>query len=74
VGHRTPDPAIFAVALSTLDVLPADALHVGDRHDEDVVGAQAAGVHALLIDRTPGASPHEDVITALTQVPARLVQ
>jgi histidinol phosphatase-like enzyme len=74
VGHRKPDPAIFAVALSALDVLPADALHVGDQHDEDVVGARAAGVHALLIDRAPGASPHDDVITALTQVPGRLAQ
>jgi putative hydrolase of the HAD superfamily len=74
VGYRKPDPAIFAVALSALDVLPADALHVGDQHDEDVAGAQAAGVHALLIDRTPGASPHDDVITALTQVPGRLAQ
>ena len=73
VGHRKPDPGIFAVALSALDVLPADALHVGDQHDEDVVGAHAAGVHALLIDRTPGASPHGDVITTLAQVPGRVV-
>jgi len=74
VGHRKPDPGIFAVALAALDVLPVDALHVGDQRDEDVIGAHAAGVPALLIDRTPGATPRDDVITALTQVPGRVVQ
>jgi putative hydrolase of the HAD superfamily len=71
VGYRKPAPAIFAVALSALEVLPADALHVGDQRDEDVIGAQAAGAQALLLDRTPGATPHDDVITALTQIPAQ---
>jgi FMN phosphatase YigB (HAD superfamily) len=71
VGHRKPDPGIFAVALSALDVPPGAALHVGDQYDEDVIGAQAAGVSALLLDRRPDVVPHGDVITALTQVPGR---
>lgn len=72
VGHRKPDPGIFAVALSALDVLPGAALHVGDQYDEDVIGAQAAGVRALLLDRRPDVVPHGDVITALTQVAGRV--
>lgn len=72
VGHRKPDPGIFAHALAALDVAPTQALHVGDQWDEDVLGARAAGVRALLLDRTPGAVPGDDVVTSLMQVPARV--
>ena len=72
VGHRKPDPGIFVAALEALDVAPGDALHVGDQRDEDVAGAHAAGVAALLIDRSPGAAAHGAVITSLCQVPARV--
>jgi putative hydrolase of the HAD superfamily len=42
-GAEKPDPAIFRLALSLLDVEPARALHVGDEPaDED--GARAAGL------------------------------
>jgi putative hydrolase of the HAD superfamily len=50
-GHRKPDPAIFAPALELAGVEPEEALHVGDTRDEDVEGARAAGIRALLIDR-----------------------
>jgi len=50
VGSEKPDPDIFHHALRRLGV-PADrALHVGDLYAADVVGARAAGVHALLLD------------------------
>ena len=54
VGARKPDPAIFAAALEVTDCAPGDALHVGDTPDEDVAGARAAGISALLIDRGGG--------------------
>ena len=50
-GHRKPDPAIFERALEVAGVGPDEALHVGDTRDEDVEGAHAAGIRALLIDR-----------------------
>ena len=53
-GARKPDPAIFARALALAECRPAEALHVGDTADEDVAGARAAGVPALLLDRTGG--------------------
>jgi putative hydrolase of the HAD superfamily len=49
---RKPDPAIFARALQLADCAPADALHVGDTVEEDVAGARAAGISALLLDRS----------------------
>ena len=50
-GARKPDPAIFARALELAGVTPEEALHVGDAREEDVEGARAAGIRALLIDR-----------------------
>jgi 2-haloalkanoic acid dehalogenase type II len=50
-GARKPDPAIFERALELAGCAPEEALHVGDTADEDVAGARAAGIAALLIDR-----------------------
>jgi putative hydrolase of the HAD superfamily len=50
-GARKPDPAIFKPALELAGCEPAEALHVGDTAEEDVVGARAAGIRPLLIDR-----------------------
>src|SRR4051794_257174 len=54
VGLEKPDPRIFLQALAELEVEPAAALHVGDGPLEDVEGAVAAGMGALLLVR-PGA-------------------
>jgi putative hydrolase of the HAD superfamily len=51
VGYAKPDPRIFAVALERLGITAADAVHVGDSEREDVRGAQAAGLRAVLITR-----------------------
>ena len=50
-GARKPDPAIFSAALELAGCEAAEALHVGDTEEEDVAGARAAGIRALLIDR-----------------------
>ena len=50
-GARKPDPAIFAAALEVARCKPQEALHVGDSQAEDVEGARAAGIRALLLDR-----------------------
>ncbi len=50
VGYEKPDPRIFAAALSVSAATPEATLHVGDLYSADVVGARAAGVHALLLD------------------------
>lgn len=48
-GVEKPDPAIFRLALATLDVPPGSALYVGDLYEVDVVGARAAGIEAVLL-------------------------
>ena len=50
VGFEKPDPRIFHHALRVAGASPETTLHVGDLYDADVVGARAAGVHALLLD------------------------
>jgi len=54
VGFEKPDPRIFDHALSLFGSDPTRTLHVGDMYAADVVGARAAGLHALLLD------PHGD--------------
>jgi putative hydrolase of the HAD superfamily len=53
-GARKPDPAIFDAALRLAGCDADEALHVGDTPDEDLAGARAAGVRALLIERDGG--------------------
>jgi len=47
-----PDPEVFKYALTKLKVKPQETLFVGDEIDADYRGAQSAGIHALLIQRT----------------------
>ena len=51
VGFEKPNPEIFHIA-SRLSKTPLEKiLHVGDKYEEDYLGARAAGVNAILIDR-----------------------
>jgi putative hydrolase of the HAD superfamily len=47
-----PDPEVFKYALTKLKVKPQETLFVGDEIDADYRGAENAGIHALLIQRT----------------------
>jgi putative hydrolase of the HAD superfamily len=60
VGVEKPDSRIFRRALRELGVEPRAALHVGDSRLEDLEGAIAAGMRALLLvrgARHPAAGP-----------------
>jgi putative hydrolase of the HAD superfamily len=50
VGAEKPDPAIFRHALDLAGTRPDRTLHVGDLYSVDVLGARAAGLHAVLLD------------------------
>jgi len=50
-GSAKPAPAIFHQALRRHDLKANEALHVGDSHEKDVLGARAAGLAAVLVDR-----------------------
>lgn len=57
VGLHKPDPRIFELACDTLGVSSEECAHVGDHHYADVIGAEAVGMRAVLIDRHGGAAP-----------------
>lgn len=66
-GVRKPDPAIFAAALELAGCSADEAVHVGDTLEEDVAGAGAAGIRALLLDRDGGGD-----IASLEEIEAAL--
>ena len=68
VGADKPAPQVFERALELCGCEPGEALHVGDSPVADVEGARAAGMRAVLIDRSGG----EGDIASLAELPALL--
>jgi putative hydrolase of the HAD superfamily len=64
-GYVKPHPTIFQAALGQLGVAPAEAVMVGDSLEEDVEGARALGMRAILVDR---GDRHPDVAERLTDL------
>ena len=50
-GVGKPEPEIFLRTMELLDMPPERAIYVGDSYDNDVIGARAAGLTPVLIDR-----------------------
>jgi putative hydrolase of the HAD superfamily len=59
VGVEKPDPRIFALALSALDIGADRCVYVGDTVHFDVAGARNAGIRPLHLDPF-GLCPDED--------------
>lgn len=60
VGIKKPDPGIFQLALESLRCSASDAWFVGDHPDNDIIGAQYAGLKAIWlrgVHRWPDAFP-----------------
>jgi putative hydrolase of the HAD superfamily len=51
VGAAKPAPAFYHMALERAGVTPHQALMVGDSYEADVLGARAAGMDGVLLDR-----------------------
>jgi putative hydrolase of the HAD superfamily len=71
-GYVKPHRSIFETALAALDVAPAEAAMVGDSQADDVEGARALGIRAILLDRDRRHPPGTDVIFSLAELPAAL--
>jgi putative hydrolase of the HAD superfamily len=71
-GARKPDPRIFQVALEQLGCEQGNALFVGDSLQTDVVGARAAGLRAVLLDRAGRGHADEEIVSvrSLTELVA----
>ena len=50
-GHVKPHRSIFEAALTSLGTSPEEAAMVGDSYADDIEGARALGMRAILVDR-----------------------
>jgi putative hydrolase of the HAD superfamily len=71
-GVAKPDPEIFERALALAGAARGDVVHVGDSVENDVAGARAAGLRAILVARNGAAPPGVEAIPLLTELPALL--
>jgi putative hydrolase of the HAD superfamily len=72
VGAAKPYPRVFERALAVAGVSPPEALHVGDKVDNDVEGAAAAGVRAVLVQRKGEPPAGVEAVGSLRELPALL--
>jgi putative hydrolase of the HAD superfamily len=70
VGAAKPSPRVFERALAVAGVEPGEALYAGDRLDNDIEGAAAAGVRAVLVQREGTPPPGVDAIGSLSELAA----
>jgi len=72
-GKVKPSPLIFAAALELLGVAARDAVMVGDSIEDDIEGAEAAGMRAaFLLDRAGRFPERPGRIESLRELPGAL--
>jgi len=73
VGVRKPDPRIFRRALAAIGSDAAHTVFVGDRLNDDIVGAQAVGMRTILTRQFRQEAPEhvrpDAVVDRLEQIP-----
>ena len=72
VGAAKPDARVFERALTVAGVEAGEALHAGDKVDNDVEGARAAGVRAVLVQRDGDPPAGVEAIRSLLELAALL--
>lgn len=68
VGIEKPDARIFELTCKRLGVHPTEALHVGDNAREDVEGARAVGLEAILIERKETGATASGIVRDLREI------
>jgi HAD superfamily hydrolase (TIGR01662 family) len=71
-GKTKPHESIFRAVLEMLEVDPGDAVMVGDTVEDDINGALAIGMRAVLVDRHGFGARYEPCIDDLFALPATL--
>jgi putative hydrolase of the HAD superfamily len=71
-GHTKPHASIFRAVLELLGVEPAEAVMVGDTIADDIEGALALGMRAILVDREGRREDFEPRIESLSELHALL--
>jgi HAD superfamily hydrolase (TIGR01662 family) len=71
-GHTKPHASIFRAVLDLLAVEPAEAAMVGDTIADDIEGALALGMRAILLDREGTRAAFEPRMKSLNELPPLL--
>ena len=71
-GKTKPHPSIFLAVLERLEVAPEAAAMVGDSPEDDLAGARALGMRALLVDREDRFPDEKERLRDLRELPAAL--
>jgi HAD superfamily hydrolase (TIGR01662 family) len=71
-GHTKPHASIFRAVLDLLGVEAAEAVMVGDTISDDIEGARALNMRAILVDREGTRPEFEPRIETLSELPALL--
>jgi HAD superfamily hydrolase (TIGR01549 family) len=71
-GKVKPHRSIFEAALAALDAAAPEAAMVGDSYADDIEGARALGMRAILLDREGAHVGEPDRIDTLLALPAAL--
>jgi putative hydrolase of the HAD superfamily len=71
-GRVKPHASIFVAALRALEVSPDETAMVGDSYEDDIEGARALGIRAILLDRDGLRPDLPDRIDTLLALPAAL--
>ena len=71
-GHVKPHRSIFEAALTSLGASAEEAAMVGDSYADDIEGARALGMRAILVDREGLHQGEPDRIDTLLALPAAL--
>src|SRR5262249_35827545 len=71
-GRVKPHASIFGAALEALGVRPGETAMVGDSYEDDIEGARALGIRAILLDRDSVFPDEVDRIDTLLALPAAL--
>jgi putative hydrolase of the HAD superfamily len=70
VGEAKPAPAVFEAGLRLAGCDAAEALFVGDSVENDVLGARAAGLRAVLVQRAGDPPPGVETVRSLGELSA----
>jgi HAD superfamily hydrolase (TIGR01509 family) len=72
VGAGKPDARVFERGLELAGARPDQAVHVGDSVENDVAGARALGIRAVLVARDGSAPEGVEAVSSLAELPALL--
>ena len=73
VRSEKPDSHIFNYALAAVGVSAAEAVHVGDTYEADIVGARGVGIRPILLDRDKAQTGKwNETIQSLSELPELL--